>query len=173
MVFSISSNQYWQGLDKVSLLAKKLPDFDFNVVGIERVDQYVYCSKNLIFHGFISDQEVYSKLIQYNDVGIGPLAWHRKHLNEGSPLKVREYLANCLPIIIAHFDSEVPKDFPYVLQLPNCENNIIPFLDSIYKFVIAMRGVNIPLELVSSIVNVEDKEKKRLTFFYQIINHST
>ena len=66
------------------------------------------------------------------DVAIGTLSLHTKQMEEACPLKVREYLAWGLPVIIGYKDTEFPApDTAFLLQLPNNPTNVHDHLDQI------------------------------------------
>ena len=84
----VGSDQYaWQGVDILFSLIKKMPDFEFHIVG----DICGLESNNVIFHGTMSGNE-YESLMAEMDYSIGTLAFYRSGLTEGSPLNVRDYV---------------------------------------------------------------------------------
>ncbi|MFN3692462.1 MAG: hypothetical protein ACK4R7_06185, partial [Fervidobacterium sp.] len=66
----------------------------------------------------------YTPIMQQADIGISTLAPYRKKMNEASPFKVREYSALGLPVIIGYKDTDLPDGAPFILQIPNTEDNI-------------------------------------------------
>lgn len=169
IVFSISEDHYWQGLDKLIQLALSSPDFNFDVIGVAAKETPEVFPENIRFHGFISDADVYEKIISHCDVGVGPLAWYRKNMIEGSPLKVREYLVNGIPVVTAHLDTDIPDSFPYLLRLPNTEDNVSSKLPEIQAFIRDMQHVRVPQEAIRPFISARDKEKKRLLFFQELL----
>ncbi len=66
------------------------------------------------------------ELVNYQ-LGVGPLAVHRKGIFSTTSIKVREYFARGLPFFFAHHDpgvSENPELQPYFLQLNTTDNPI-------------------------------------------------
>lgn len=134
LVFIGSPGQAWHGLDKILILAKHLNNYDFHIIGksAENID-------NIFYHGYLSKEDA-MQIIEKNTVGICSLALHRNSMEEASPLKSRQYLAQGLPIIYAYEDTDIEGEYPFMLRLPNTEDNIHKnvepikaFIDSIYK----------------------------------------
>lgn len=163
LVFVGSPGQLWQGTDKLLRLAVSLPEFDFHIVG----DIYEREINNLFYHGVQTGRELFD-LYSWMDIGIGTLALHRKSMSEASPLKVREYLAHGLPVILGYEDTDVDgKDF--VLNIGNHESNVKNSRQKIVGFVEKWSGKRVPQEEVIDLINWETKEKLRLAFFESII----
>lgn len=68
-------------------------------------------------HGFL-DLAAYKDILAVSDVGLGSLALDRQNLREGATLKVRELLAQGLPVYSGHRDTALPESFPYYLEQP-------------------------------------------------------
>lgn len=136
LCFIGSPGQCWHGLDKINLLSSYYPHWTFHIIGPGR-DEYcasgIQPGTNMVFHGYLSGQAS-KELLQSMDVGISTLALHRKSMNEASPLKSRQYLAQGLPFISAYEDTDITvKDFVY--QLPNIESNVSDSLVALGDFV--------------------------------------
>lgn len=157
----------WHGIDKICRLALAFPDWKFHLIGVDKV---VCASANVVAHGFLT-KEQYLPIIATADVGIGTLALHRNGMNEASPLKVREYLALGLPVIIAYDDTDFPEGAPFILRLPNTENNIEGSLAEIRRFVGEWKGRRVPRSAISHL-DLAVKEKERLLFFEQVLASS-
>ncbi len=155
----------WQGVDKILVMARHFPDWTFHLIGVDKIQD---AGPNVLFHGFLPTSE-YLPIVARADVGIGPLALHRKGMNEASPLKVREYLGLGLPIIIGHEDTDFPGGAPFILQLPNREDNVAISLPQIRQFVENWRGRRVPRSVVAQIDQTV-KEEKRLAFFRRVLN---
>jgi hypothetical protein len=95
--------------------------------------------------------EEYLPIVAQADVAIGPLALHRKGLSEASALKVAEYLAHGLPVILANAETAFPDGASFLLQLPNTEDNVDVSTGQIRDFVERWRGRRIPRSEVSAI----------------------
>lgn len=169
-IFIGSAKQTWQGFDKINELAKKIPDAFFDVVGTTSEEESIINSNNVKFHGYL-DREDYIPLLEKATVAFGSLALHRKYMDEASPLKVREYLAFGLPIIIAYNDTDFPEKRDFILQLPNTENNLIPNIEKIASFARDWNGRRISHDQIPEIDN-SYKESKRLDFFKSNLKNS-
>lgn len=125
----------WHGVDKILCLARSVPHRDFHLIGLSRGDfAGVDVPGNVVFHGR-QDPAGVASIFSQCDVGIGSLAMHRTNLDEGCPLKVRDYLMHRMPVVIGYREAEVSLNHaPYVLQLPNTEDSIPANVDRIVAF---------------------------------------
>lgn len=167
LVFLGSKGQSWHGLDKLVELADLFPQWQFDIVGLTAEEVEIHAKQpNITYHGFLP-HAAYAAVIAQADVAIGALATYRKGLNETSTLKVREYLAFGLPVILDHSDPDflAPQDF--LLQLPNVADNIKPNVGVIERFVLKWCGRRVPRTAVAHL-DVAVKETARLSFFYQL-----
>jgi hypothetical protein len=112
-------------------------------------------------------REQYEPIVGKCTAGIGSLGLHRIQMFEGGPLKVREYAAFGLPLILACRDVDVPEDAPYALYIPNTEDNIAMSLPAIRDFVEKWRGRRVPREQVAH-MDWAVKEQKRLEFIGRV-----
>lgn len=93
--------------------------FQVNVVGMERRN-IVRDNYKVTFaptaYGAALDQCL-------NDVhfGISTMGLHQKNMNEGSTLKVREYVSRGIPVLLGYTDSDISDDAPFVFRVPNSE----------------------------------------------------
>ncbi len=157
----------WHGVDKILKLAELLPEFKFHLAGYEK-GMLSDVPDNVVCHGILQKEELKSLYSTVN-IGIGTLALHRKKMNEACPLKVREYCAFGLPMILGYIDTDLEgQDF--VLNVGNFENNVIQNIDLIKNFVDAWRNVKVERKLVEPLVGFGLKERERLSFFKQIID---
>lgn len=137
LCFIGSPGQCWHGLDKIGLLSSCFPQWTFHIIGPGRAE---FCASgvqpgaNLVFHGYLSGLES-KQLLQSMDVGISTLALHRKSMNEASPLKSRQYLAQGLPFISAYEDTDIPGE-EFVCRLPNTESNVSDSFAVLNAFVV-------------------------------------
>lgn len=160
----------WQGLDKYIKMAKLLPGIDFHLAGPDQKNFDIHL-KNLFFHGYLNKSELIN-LYSQMDIGIGTLALHRKNMEEACTLKVREYASFGLPIILAYHDTDFSdKNFDFVLQIENSENNIEKSISEIEEFVKNWKGKRVPIEKVAPLISLEYKEEMRLNFFKEIIGN--
>jgi len=123
--------------------------------------------QNIRAPGKLSRKE-YEPLVAACTAGIGTLALHRKAMNEACALKVREYLAFGLPVILGYNDVDIPNGAPYALQLPNSEDNVSGNIEKISAFVERWRGRRVPR---NEIVHIDSaaKEQKRLAVLQRVI----
>jgi len=169
LIFLGSSKYPWHGVDKIIIMAKVFPDWNFDLVGPNLLS--VDCDnlpQNIIVHGQLG-YEQYMCLLRKADIAIGSLALHRKRMNEACPIKVREYLANGLPTIIGYLDVDFLDNPPYILQIPNTEDNIITSLKEIEEFVLKWKNKRINRSDIPSI-DMKNKEKQRLEFFAKVLS---
>lgn len=161
-----SPNQKWHGIDKIHCLAGIFKDWRFDIIGTEKKEVSEEHFSNLIYHGRLERID-YNEILVNADVVFGTLALHRNDMNEACPLKVREYLAYGIPTIIGYFDTDFYPPPPFILQLPNCENNIINNTKKIFEFVMKWKGRRVPASEVFCL-DISLKEKKRLNFIHSI-----
>ena len=149
-----------------------MPEADFHIVGYEREDMPTGLPANVAVHGVLAREE-YEPLLAVSDAAIGTLALNRKQMNEACPLKVREYLAYGLPVVIAYKDTDlVGLDDWFLLRLPNTESNVREGVGAIKGFVERVRGRRVPRELVADRIGVRAKEQRRLEFFERLAGQS-
>ena len=169
MVFIGSPNQQWHGVDKIVKLADMQPSWLFDLIGFTESDLGIRLPKNIICRGYLEQSE-YKKVLAKADVAIGTLALHRNGMNEGSPLKVREYLAFGLPVIIGYQDTDFPVKSEFILQLPNCEANVDENIELIKSFVYKWMGKRVARNQIYHL-DLKVKERKRLEFMEEVILH--
>lgn len=151
----------WHGLDKVVWLARRHPEWAFDIVGPLR-DEALDAPDNVVFHGQLATAD-YRPLLRRADVGIGSLALFRKGMTEASPLKVREYLANGLPALIGYADTDFPHGAPFLLPVPNREDGVEVAEPQIVEFVRRWKGSRVPRSELAHL-DVRRKETARLRF---------
>lgn len=157
LVFIGAPGLPWAGVDKIVRLARRFPAWRFDVIGA-RAEEVAGAPPNLEAHGEM-EHASYQPLMSAADVAIGPLALHRKNLHEASALKVAEYLAYGLPVILGCPEAAFPDGAPFLLQLPNAEDNVEVSDDAIAGFVAAWRGRRVPRSDIAAIDSrvVEDR----------------
>lgn len=169
LFFIGSGGSPWHGLDKILLLAALRPGWWFDVVGpADALSRDL--PANIACHGQMTVEQ-YSPLLAGADVAIATLGLHRKRLQEASPLKTRKYLAAGVPTILAYRDTDFLRGAPFLLQLPNVEDNILPQIGRIDEFVQRMRGVIVPRSSVAHL-DWSKKEPARLAFFQHVVETS-
>jgi len=163
-VFIGNNNCPWHGVDKIIFLAKKKKDWNFELIGVFPNDSK---PSNVNYHGQKS-RDAYESLIYRADVGIGTLALHRIKMNETSSLKIREYLAYGLPVIIGCKDTDFPNGADFILELPNTEKNVENSISLIQQFITKWKGKHVPRSEISHL-DVKYKEENRIEFLKSII----
>lgn len=166
LIFVGSAGCAWHGVDKLSHIGQRFPEWTIDVVGMERSAASVEMPRNVVFHGFLGE-DGYRPLLERADVAIGALALHRLGMNESSSLKVREYLAMGLPVVLGNPDTDLKSGSPFVLPLRNCEENVQTSLDLIEEFVLRWRGRTVDRHEIEHL-DVSVKERKRLSFMEQV-----
>ena len=149
LIFIGSPRLAWAGVDKIARLASHFPSWCFDVVG-PAPDELSGAPANVVIHGLL-DRAEYLPIMAQADVAIGPLALHRKGLSEASALKVAEYLAYGIPVILGNAEAAFPEGAPFLLQLPNSEDNVDVATDEIRAFVERWRGRRVARGAVSAI----------------------
>ena len=162
----------WQGLDKLARLARLLPDWDFELIGVDKESLPAEPPENVQVHGLLSRDE-YGPLLARSDLGIGSLALHRKGMEEANALKVREYLAYGLPTVLAYLDSDFADGTPwFLLRLANTERNVEDELEAVRTFGERVRGRRVPWDEVAPAIGAAAKEEERLAFFTEVVGRS-
>lgn len=160
LIFVGTPGQAWHGVEKVYEMAEKLPGFDFNIVGPSKPKDINY--ENIIFHGYLNATKL-GELYKLIDVGIGTLSLYLNNMSEACPLKVREYLSYGIPVIVGYKDVDVDgRDF--VLHIGNYEGNVTDNIENIRSFVELFYGNRIDKNIINPLIDLNEKEKKRLTF---------
>ncbi len=163
LVFLGSSGCVWHGVDKLRPVARRFPTWRIDVVGLRREEVGGEWPGNVVFHGFLPN-ELYRGLIEDADVAVGTLALERIGMTETSSLKVREYLAAGLPVIIGHRDPDFRSSVPFILELPVADSNVSHSLDRIESFVRSWKGHRVERSAVAHL-DVGVKEARRIAFF--------
>lgn len=160
----------WHGLDKLLCLAHAIPEWDFAIVGADDPAVLPAAAPPNLRLRPVMGRDGYGPILARADVGIGSLAMHRAGLSEGSPLKVREYLAHGLPVVLAFEDTDFAGDPPwFVLRLPNHEDNVRDGIDDLRRFMALVRGRRVGREEVAERVGATAKERERLAFMADVV----
>jgi hypothetical protein len=168
-VMLVGATTPWQGLDKLPPLIEAMPDWDFRIVGVEPHDvPWRHRPGNVELHPLLPYHR-YRPLVASADIGIGTLALHRKDMDEISPLKVREYLAHGLPVLIGYADTAFLDDAPWFLhRLPNIESNVVDNIDAIRRFAESVRGRRVAHAEVADAIGAEAVERRRRDFLARV-----
>lgn len=164
LFFMGTPRNLWHGVDLLKKIAFQLPCYDFHIVGYDGKS-----TDNCFYHGYLKQHE-YIEILKKCHICIGSLGLKRINMREGSPLKVREYLAMGYPVIINYKETaflDLNKDFIFDIDdrdiLSNSlKNDLIDFIENNKNRVV--RRIEIS-EISSELV-----ELKRLNFFKSILN---
>ena len=158
----------WHGVDKIRVLAEHLPEIDFDVVGPSADDLGGPAPANLVMHGFLG-REQYDPIVRRADVAVGTLALHRQGIDETAPLKLREYLAYGLPVVLAHKDPDLTREpHWFVLELPNRESNVEESSEDVRSWIAAVKGRRVSRATAEALVGARAKEAERLELLERI-----
>jgi hypothetical protein len=158
----------WHGVDKVRVLAEHLPEIDFDVIGPSAEDLAGPAPANLVVHGFLG-REQYDPIARRADFAVGTLALHRQGIDETAPLKLREYLAYGLPLVLAHKDPDLTREpHWFVLELPNRESNVDECYEDVRHWAATVKGRRVSRVTAEALVGVRAKETERLDFLERI-----
>ena len=171
LVFLAGAADPWHGLDKIVWLASAVPEFDFDVIGVQgRLQQPT--PPNVRIHPF-GERPEYESILAASDVALGTLALHRKDMSEAAPLKVREYLLRGIPVVIGYDDPDLGDNPWFVLQLPNTETNVREAVRDIRDFVLSVAGRRVAREEVSDRIDILAKERERLAFLEAVASSAS
>jgi glycosyltransferase involved in cell wall biosynthesis len=163
-LFFIGSPGYpWQGLDEVLRFAGIMRDWDFHIVGwgFTDVRAGITIPANCSLHGYMKRSQ-YIDIVAKCDAGLGTMALWRKRFQEASPLKVREYLASGLPVILGYHDSDV-SGMPCCLEVPNRRGGLLSSELQVREFLASWQGKRVAHEQLAPIGS-ELKEAERVAF---------
>jgi len=157
LFFIGSPGALWHGVDIIEIMAKKLPEHDFHIVGMDGED-----SSNLFWHGYLQKSE-YTEILKKCHICIGSLALYRNEMKEACTLKVREYLAYGYPVVLGYQDSAfIDKAQPSWLYPFNTQEEIDyeklkEFIAKNYKIRIEHNEINY--------IDTKVLEAQRIEFF--------
>jgi len=157
----------WAGVDKILRLSSALPEFDFDLVGVDRTVG-ISLPSNVQVYGYCAREE-YESVLAAADVALGPVALHRKGMSQAAPLKVREYLLRGIPVIFGYDDPDLDDDPWFALRLPNTEHNVEDSVDAIRDFVRSVAGTRVSRDEVAHRIDIVAKEDTRLSFFRSFV----
>jgi len=163
MIFVGTPGYAWHGIDKIVEMARRLPTWCFRIVGYSQNQISVSVPVNMQLYGLLSPQE-YVGLLDKSSVAIGTLALHRKEMHESCSLKVREYLAHGIPVLLGNTDSDFPQPKWFLKELPNYEANVVDHMDEILQFAESVDGQRVQRNEIAHIDH-HIKEPERLAFF--------
>ncbi|KYD19076.1 glycosyltransferase family protein [Saccharococcus caldoxylosilyticus] len=170
VVFMGTNDHPWYGLDKIIYMARFMREFNFHFIGIGReiIEKYGSVPPNIKCYGFLERSE-YERILKKMDVAIGSLSLHINEMSEGSPLKVREYLAYGLPVIIGFKDTDFfDSTPPFILELPSSSDNVIKNMNKIKNFIKESKKLSINRADIAHL-DYKIKEKTRIKFIENLL----
>ena len=164
LVFLAQGDAIWHGVDEIVALARAMPEAVIHLVGPTVAGG---APSNLRVHGFLPP-DAYRHVLQDCDVALGTAALFRKGMREACTLKVREYLALGLPVVLPHTDADFPTGAPFLLDIPCRAGALAEHADDIRAFAKAWRGRRVPRAELAHL-DAGTKEAQRLAFFAQTL----
>ncbi len=159
-------DQEWQGTDQLLELAATLPDIKFHFVGDTKKNYSTL--KNVVFHGLLNSKQ-YVSVASNCTVAFGTLNQQITGMKEASPLKVREYLALGIPVVIRYIDTDFQGRYDFLLNLPIDNRRLVDFKGEIVKFSREWQGKRVSRNEIEPFINSQNKETNRLMFFDRIL----
>lgn len=167
LVFVGHPHTPWHGIDHLVELARLRPNLHVDVVGLDR-EELFDAPGNVVCHGELMPTE-YAQLIAAADIGVGTLGLYRKNMDEACALKVREYLAAGLPVILGCSDTDFLDGRDFLLQVPNRWDGLVTALPEVDAFVARWLGKRVPRSKVRHL-DASFKEGRRLEFLARVVN---
>ena len=174
LVFISSGIQPWHGLENLLQLAEASKgELEFDLITGFDADETIL-PENVRFHAFLERDE-FLNVFEGVVAGIGSAGLYENEMEEASVLKVREYLAAGLPVIVPYTDTAfMDDDLPdWILQVPNEPGSLLASKQKISDFVKVMNGRRIPLQEVSPYVGSERWETQRVDFMESVLVSSS
>ena len=163
LFFVGSPNQVWHGVVELIEFAKDNPEIDVHVVGQIGTEAL----SNLHYYGKLDSSE-YRAVADRCIAGVGSLNMNLNRMRQASSLKVREYLALGLPVILKYEDSDVSGADSYVLQLPDDGRPLTDFSAEIKTFLDRWATKRVSRSQVFNL-DVHNKEAIRLEFLEEVL----
>lgn len=163
LVFVGIKSTEWHGLEKVITLANALPEYFFNIVGPDKSEGEKYPS-NVKFHGWV-DKKQLEEIYSHNHFGLGSFSNYLVGKETDSTLKVREYLAYGLPVILGHWDVDF-NNVDFVFKATDENHKIIDY--TLIRDYIEKNKNKVVENINLKIIDSNTKEQERLTFFNEI-----
>ena len=162
LFFVGTPNQPWHGVSELIEFGRKNPEINIHIVGERGIEKL----PNIFFYGKLNPIE-YRSVADKCVAGVGSLNLVVNHMKEASPLKVREYLALGLPVILKYKDTDLDPTEPYVLQLPSDGRPLSEFTMEIKMFLDEWSTKRVTREEIANL-DIEIKEMNRLEFFEDV-----
>ncbi len=166
LIFVGSANMQWHGLDTIFELARRLPDYSFDIVGYELKDLSEDVPSNITYHGWVNSEQLQT-LYQKSNLGIGSFGNHLVGKKTDSTLKVLEYLASGLPVILGHRDTDF-HGADFLFKITDENHELLP-AEQIKGFIEKNKHRKVTHEELKKI-DSRTKEGERLQFFKDLLN---
>jgi hypothetical protein len=125
---------------------------------------------NVYTYGYLNE-DMSNEIISQCDIGIGSLGLHRNNIREGSPLKVRHYLALGLGVIIGYVDTDVDCDYDFILCIENEQDNVKKNITRINNFI---QNYKVPKRKVANFalryIDYRKKEQRRIKYLESFLS---
>ncbi len=107
------------GFDRILRMYEEHPDLNLKIHWCSDVEPEIRRSlpDQVHMEGYKDGPEL-TELLRRCDIGIGNLGFFRAGFSFGCPLKVRDYLAHGLPVIIGYDDPDLEEKDGFVLRIP-------------------------------------------------------
>jgi glycosyltransferase involved in cell wall biosynthesis len=172
LVFLGNEQHIWQGVDEIVQFAHQIPDWHFDMIGEMNAQTRQHAPANMQLHGTL-ERSGYEPLLRQADAAFGGMAFYRNHMHEASQLKVREYLAYGIPVILSYRDTDFMDGAPHLLSVPNEPGGLLHARADVARFVEQWCGRRVPRTAVAHIDH-QRKEAQRMAFFEELIaQHAT
>ena len=165
-LFIGSLDQEWQGTDQLIELAAVMPNVKFNLIG--PTISNLKAPENVVFHGLLNTEQ-YSAIASKCRLAFGTLNQQVTGMNEASPLKVREYLALGLPVVIRYIDTDFQADHHFILKIPIDSRRLVEYKKEIIEFSSRWADKRVSESEIAPFISVNGKEHDRLAFFDRIL----
>ncbi len=106
LLFIGTKGHCWHGIEKIEAVAKRTPDFKYHIVGATGEN-----TLNVTYYGEQNKNQI-KAMMENMHICIGSLSLDVLGLKQGSPLKVREYIAAGFPIVIGYDDAAFIDEVP-------------------------------------------------------------
>lgn len=179
LLFVSGSANKWHGIDRLIEGVKKYEGHRtiiIHVVGrlhhsVVNQLKEIQTPHKYIEYGVV-DRHRIAEISSTCNLGVGSLGLHRLGMQEGSTLKVREYMAMGLPFICGYIDIDVPTDYPYALMYSFDDTAldftlIDDFLEKLKNIKFERRTMR---ESSVSYINQRDKMKTLAEYLFKLNN---
>ena len=164
LFFVGSPNQPWHGVQELVEFGNSNSDVDIHIVGTDGVN----IEPNIFFHGTLNETQ-YQLIASRCQAGVGSLKLSTNQMREASPLKVREYLAFGLPVILKYRDTDLSSGEDYILEIPPDPQLLSDFSLEIHVFLQKWSAQRVPRERIQHL-DVSAKEQVRIGFFEVVLS---